>query len=129
PLLLAPLALAGPGRARRRLAGLLLLLGGLALALIYHAPLVYDVVAALPGVRVVSTQRLLLLVQFALALLAALGAEALLQWPPARRRALLGLLAATTVALLAGGVVVPALFAHGFFQIPVDSALASSDWQ
>src|SRR6185503_3396331 len=61
-------------------AGLLpLLLGGLALAVIYHATGIGDLVEAVPLLGIARNNRLIFLLQFVLGLLAALGLTALMQ--------------------------------------------------
>ncbi|MDQ2807249.1 MAG: YfhO family protein, partial [Chloroflexota bacterium] len=74
PLLLLPWALRG--RAQRGLA--LFLIGGalLAAGVAYHLPVVFDAWTRLPLLQTAANQRLIVLVQFALALLGAVGLQA-----------------------------------------------------
>ena len=74
PLLLLPFALRE--RAQRALA--LFLIGGalLAAGVAYHLPLIFDAWTSLPLLRTAANQRLIVFVQFALALLGALGLDA-----------------------------------------------------
>ncbi|HMA37443.1 MAG TPA: hypothetical protein VKY74_23520 [Chloroflexia bacterium] len=135
PLLLAPFALAGADRARRALAVFLLALGLLAAGVVYHAPVVFEAITALPGLSQAANQRLLLIVEFALALLAALGLDGLLpssapvEPAPVRRIAPLAGLIAWTGILLAAGVGVPLLAAHSFFRLPDAAGPATAVWQ
>ena len=74
PLLLLPFALRE--RAQRALA--LFLIGGalLAAGVAYHLPILFDAWTSLPLLRTAANQRLIVFVQFALALLGALGLDA-----------------------------------------------------
>ncbi|HMA34759.1 MAG TPA: YfhO family protein, partial [Chloroflexia bacterium] len=132
PLLLAPLALAVRDRAQRRIAVFLLGLLLLAAAVVYHVPGIYQAATLLPLLRNAANHRLLLVVEFALGLLAALGVEALTQQfqaapAPARRQLVAGVIAWTgLVGLL--GVGLPQLI-PGFFELPAGVPFAVQAWQ
>jgi hypothetical protein len=128
PLLLAPFALLVPTRAQRRLGVLLVALSIVAAGTAYHWPIIYPLVTALPLMRIGANHRLILLIQFALALLAGMGAEVLWQQLAARRR-LLTVLVAGTGALLLVGVLVPWALAHSYFLVPLADKLANRVWQ
>ncbi len=123
PLLLLPFA--WRERTNRLLA--LFLTGGalLAAGVAYHLPLVFDAWTSLPLLRTAANQRLIVFVQFALALLGALGLDTLtgtgrlnsplpLRSPPARA---VGGLMIWAGVLLAVGLGVP-LVAAAFFHLP-----------
>ena len=130
PLLLAPFAFMTRERARRRFALFLLGLGAVSLGVVYRWPVVFDVVMALPFMQSVANQRLLVLVQFALALLAALGADALLAAPrPTGERRRLAVLAASSLGLLLVGVIVPWVLVDRYFAVPADPPWAHAVWQ
>ena len=129
PLLLAPLALwAGPGR-QRRFALFLLGLAGVSLGVVYHWPVVFEVVTALPLMHLVANQRLLVFVQLALALLAAFGLESIRARLPGARRPLMLLLAGVTTFWFVAGLAVPWLLARDYFAIPADPSRALALWQ
>ena len=128
PLLLAPLAILTRDRGHRRLAVFLLAVAGLALGVVYKAPVVFEAALALPGMRLMLNHRLLVVVEFALALLAALGAETLRQRLHEGRRLLAGAVLVISAGWLAGGVGVPWLLAHTYFAVPADPA-ANAVWQ
>lgn len=127
-LLLAPLALAAQDRHRRRLTLFLIVLLLLTAGVVYHWPVVYPAVTALPLMRFGANQRLVLVIGFALGLLAALGVQALVEAGAGARRRLAVSLLITTLALPALGVGVPWLFAHTGFQVP-SHAPALEIWQ
>ena len=129
PLLLAPFALFSAGRGGRRLALFLLALTVLAAGVVYHWPLIFDAALALPLLQVGANNRLTLIIQLALALLAALGAEAFGHHLAQGRRRPAGGLALITAALLVGGIGGAWVFRHGIFTVPVESALANQTWQ
>jgi hypothetical protein len=122
PLILVPCAWLAGDRLQRSLRWFLLVLVLLAVAVVYRAPVVQSLVDAVPVLDVAQNQRLLLVVQFALALLAALGAEALPASLAAgwRRPALM--LTGGVLGVLGLGVVVPWVLAHGYFQVPPAAA-------
>ena len=72
-LLLAPFAFLVLDRARRWLALFLLLVGVLAMGIIYHWPLIYDLVNVFPFMRSTATRRFLMYLPLVLGLLAAMG--------------------------------------------------------
>ncbi len=115
-LLLVPLAFVGRDRARRALAAFLAVLTVIAAGAAYHWPGVADVIGIVPLVRSGPNQRYILIVQLALALLAALGVEGLLTVGRTRARLLAVLL--DGVAMAALGLGLPVLWAHGFFGLP-----------
>ena len=119
PLLLAGCALAVRERGQRRLVSFLLVVGGLALGVIYGAPGLADCPGA-PVLGIARNNRLIFLVQLALGLLAALGVEALQQ--NRARRSLGPLLGASLVILGAVGIAVPWLGADRYFQVPTAPA-------
>ncbi|MDQ2808548.1 MAG: YfhO family protein [Chloroflexota bacterium] len=127
PWLLAPFALCRRDRHTRALAGLLIAASLVALGTVYGWPLIRAAVQTIPLMPLAAGGRLVLLVQFALALLAALGAEALLDRladAPGRRLPALG-----AILLGLGGLApaFPALTAQGVFLLPADSA-ATATW-
>jgi hypothetical protein len=128
PLLLVPFALLVRDRAQRRLGLFLVALSIGAAGIAYHWPIIYEIGTALPLMRIGANQRMILLMQFALALLAAGGAEVLWRRLAPRRR-LLAVLAAGTGAVLLLGVVVPWALAHSFFQVPDVHKVANRAWQ
>jgi hypothetical protein len=128
-LILVPFALFAEDRLKRRMAFLLAALAALALGVAYHAPVLYDMVLALPGMSLLLNTRMVLVAQFALSLLAALGVEALLRWLPEQRRRLAFGLALCVGVLLAVGVAVPALWAHDFFGVPPNVPQPNMVWQ
>ena len=129
PLLLAPFALVVPDRAQRRLA--LFLAGAvlLAVGIIYHWAVIYDLAVALPLMQVGANQRLTVAIQMALGLLAALGVEAIRQHAARYRGRLLGGLALIALGLLLGGIGVPWIFTHGYFEVPVGNEAAQQVWR
>ncbi|HMA37792.1 MAG TPA: hypothetical protein VKY74_25285, partial [Chloroflexia bacterium] len=128
PLLLAPFALLVRDP-RRRLVLCLLALAILLAGVIYGWPLIYPAALAVPGMRFALNQRLTVVLELVLGLLAALGVEALVARLPQERGRLLAGLALAGLGLLGLGVGVPAIFAGGFFGVPGDSPLAQAVWQ
>jgi hypothetical protein len=128
-LLLVPFALFAGDRLKRRLAFLLAALAALALGVAYHAPVLYDMALALPGMSLLLNTRMVLVAQFALSLLAALGIESILRWLPEQRRRLALGMALCVGVLLAVGVAVPALWAHDFFGVPPNAPQPNMVWQ
>ncbi|HUS16990.1 MAG TPA: hypothetical protein VM536_18480, partial [Chloroflexia bacterium] len=116
PLLLAPLALGLRDRCQRRLALFLAAVGVLAAAVAYHVPGIYQAAVQLTFLRTAANHRLVLVVQFALALLGALGADALLREPARRRLAVI--LAGTVAVGLIAGLGIPLLAAEPYFLLP-----------
>jgi hypothetical protein len=129
PLLLAPFALLVRDRAQRGLALFLAAGTVVALGIVYHWAVIYDVALALPLMQLGANNRLTIIIQLALALLAALGVEALRQHLARRRGRLLGGVLLLTLALLAGGIGVPWVFTHGYFEVPVGNGAAQQVWQ
>ena len=128
PLLLAPFAVFAPARAQRRLAWFLLGIIVVALGVVYHWPLIYEVATALPLMRFGANIRLVLLLEFALGLLAAVGIDTFVARLPQWRRLGLGLVLITLI-WGAGGIALPWMSANSYFQVPVDSPLAARVWQ
>ncbi|MEO6458039.1 MAG: YfhO family protein [Chloroflexia bacterium] len=128
PLLLAPFALLLRDRAQKRLALFLAASILLALGVIHNWPGISDVALALPGMRLVLNNRLVMLVEFALALLAALGVHGLLSALPEQRRLFVWAFGGGVAALLLLGVLAPLFFAHSFFGVPTESELANRVW-
>jgi hypothetical protein len=126
-LLLAPLALMVP--AQRRLGVFLCGLVVLSLCVVYHAPLIYDVITnSVPLMRLAPNYRLQLVIHLALALLAALGVEALVT-QLARPRGLMIVLGCTVALLAVVGVVVPWLFVSDWFDLPTPAAEGVIIWR
>ncbi len=128
PLVLALLAFATRDRARRLLAGFLVVLGLLAAGGAFHWVGIAPLLAALPFQAGAANQRLILLIEFALALLAALGAETLLTAPAPRRRLALGF-AASVAGAVALAVGVPLLLGAHWFRVPAGDAAALATWR
>ena len=128
PLLLAPFAFLIPGRKQKRFAIFLLFAILFTLGIVHGWPLVSDAALFLPGMRLVLNNRMVMLIEFALALLAALGVQSLLVAMPERRRLFAWILGISVIALLLVGVAVPALFTHDFFNVPPNSELANRVW-
>jgi hypothetical protein len=125
-LLLAPFAFLVRDRARRWLALFLLLVGVLAMGIIYHWPLIYDLANVFPFMRSTATRRFLMYLPLVLGLLAAMGIDEIRERLSQRRLLLwVGTVLAMFVAV---GVVVPWALSHSFFGVPGDSALANSVW-
>ena len=114
PLLLLTLAPFVRRPAQRRLGGFLLGVIILALGIVYHWPIIGDLAQMIPLLQIARNNRLLLLLQLALGLGAALGLDALLQQPTQRRR-WGGALALGLGIVLIGGVAVPWLGASDLF--------------
>ena len=128
-LLLTPLALLSPSAGRRRWALFLLALAALAAGVVYRAPLLYDAAQALPFLRNAANHRLLLVVQFALALLAALGVEALREAPAGSAGAWPGGWRLGVGLLALGGVGAPWLLGDSVFQLPAGDLAAAGAWR
>ncbi len=129
PLLLAPLAFLVRDPLQRRLAAFLAVLTALALGVVYKVPLLFDVALAIPGMRLVFNNRLVMVAEFALGLLAALGVAAICQRGTASSRSLWAVLGGSVAVGLGLGVIVPWLLVPSFFQVPTDSALVNQIWQ
>ncbi|MGI8589123.1 MAG: hypothetical protein ACR2M0_15775 [Chloroflexia bacterium] len=131
PLVLAPLALLTRDRAKRRLALFLAVLLALTLAVVYGVPGIYQAAVAVPGLRFALNHRLVVVAEFALGLLAALGAAALISPLSLQGKWVRGLgwpLAATAVILVLLGIAVPWAFGGAFFGLPSGSAPAQQVW-
>lgn len=128
PLLLAPFAFLAPDRKQRRSAIFLVIAILLTLGIVHGWPLISDAAFLLPGMRLVLNNRMVMLIEFALALLAALGVHGLLSALPERGRFFVWVLGGGVVALLVLGVLAPALLAHSFFGVPTESELANRVW-
>jgi hypothetical protein len=128
-LLLVPFALFAGDRLKRRTALLLAALAVMALGVAYHAPVLYEIVLALPGMSLLLNTRMVLVAQFVLSLLAALGIEAIMGWLPEQRRRLALGMALCVGVLLAVGLAVPALWAHDFFGVPQNVQQPNMVWQ
>lgn len=128
PLLLAPLAFLARSRARLAWAAFLTALLVLALAVVYGAPGVFEAAMAIPNQRLVLNDRLILVAEFALGLLAGLGVTTLAghERPARVAGAVLALGAAAWLAL---GVAAPAVFAHSFFRLPGAAPGPAVVWQ
>jgi len=113
--------------ARRGLDLFFLLLGGLAFCVAYAIPPVFNVIHAIPLFRVSSPQRILLLLSFALSVLAGRGTDLLMAAPEASarqivRRVLTILVAAiAAVAIAAGALLLTVL---GFRERILEEAKA-----
>jgi hypothetical protein len=133
PLALAPLALLARRRGQRTLAALLVAIAFLSLGVVYDWPLLHGALQGaldfVPLVGIGANQRLLLLAQFALALLAALGLDAVISRLNDKNRTLPFALAATVLSLLLVGVGGPALFGTRFLPSLLESITASATWQ
>jgi hypothetical protein len=124
PWLLAPFAaLARPGRPRQ-IAGLLLALALAALGTTYGWPGVRDLARLIPLIGVSATARLPVLYEFALALGAALGAEALLAGAAGRFRP--AIVVALGAVVAAWGIGYPLLSPYKPFQLPVGVPAAAA---
>ena|GEM_PF-2370541 len=128
PWLVAPFALRLRERRQRALVRLLIGAAILALGTTYGWPLIRPLVQGLPLMQVGATGRLVLLVQFALALLAALGAEAILTQVGERRRGQLACVAVTVALLAAAGIGYPWLNAQAVFLLPAEQPAALATW-
>ncbi|HYP41948.1 MAG TPA: YfhO family protein [Chloroflexia bacterium] len=128
-LILVPFALFVVDRLKRRMAFLLAALAVLALGVAYHAPVLYDVALALPGMSLLLNTRMVLVAQFALSMLAALGVEAFLGWLPEQCRRFAVGVALCVGVLLVVGAGVPALWAHDFFGVPPNVPQPNMVWQ
>ncbi len=128
PWLLAPFAFLTPTRYQRRLALLGGILAVLALGTAYGWPVIRPLTRLIPLMQVTATGRLVLLVQFVLALLAALGAEALLIRLSARRQGVLALLAVTSGLSALIGIAYPWLNASAVFLLPAGQTAALATW-
>ncbi|MGI8588913.1 MAG: hypothetical protein ACR2M0_14705 [Chloroflexia bacterium] len=124
PLLLVPLAFFGRDRAGRHVAIFLALLALLAAGVVYHAPIIYGAFTSLPFLRTAANHRLLLLVEFALGLLAALGVQHLISSPPRLRIVLL-----PTAGLALLGIGVPLAAAGPIFALPAALSAAVGVWE
>ncbi|MDQ2810037.1 MAG: YfhO family protein [Chloroflexota bacterium] len=128
PWLLLPFALLVRDRRQRRLAAGLIGAALLALGTIYGWPIIRPLVLLVPLMSLNATGRLVLFVQFALALLAALGAEAILTGLSERRRGRLGLLAGVGGLVAGLGIGYPWLNAQAVFLLPADQPAALATW-
>ncbi len=127
PWLLAPFALRLRDRQERALAALLIVASVLALGTVYGWPLIRAAVQAIPLMGLLASGRLVLLVQFALALLAALGAEALLERLGDRQPRRLGALGAILLGMGGVALAFPQATEQGLFLLPAD-AVATATW-
>ncbi|HEU4703105.1 MAG TPA: hypothetical protein VFS37_11550, partial [Conexibacter sp.] len=106
-LILAALALVSPGRWRVKAP--LALIGALGPLVLVRAPLIYSAVIHLPLLNAVQPQRIILLFEFAVVVLAAFGLQAAFdarrsrRWPLVAALALLAGLVAVAAAAAAGG--------------------------
>jgi hypothetical protein len=126
PLLLAPCAALVRRRGARLLALFLLALGLAVVATVYHWPLVYDLVTAVPPFRQAVIRRLVLLLPLVVGLLAALGTEAIRQRAGDRRLAVT--LGVTVLAVGLAGVGFPWLAGQAVFGLPADAPAAEAVW-
>ena len=126
PWLLAPFALRRRDRHTQALAVLLIVASLVALGTVYGWPLIRGAVQAIPLMQLVAGGRLVVLVQFALALLAALGAEALLERLGERQPRRLWALAVILPAVGGGALVFPVLIAQGVFLLPADATVRAT---
>lgn len=124
--LFAPLARERP---QRQLSLFLLAFVGLAAAVVFNVPVLRQALVTATFTGLMATQRLTLVIEFALALLAGLGAHGLHMWVRQHRSARLALyLGAASLLLLLAGLVIPWLFAHSFFHLP-DTLPENMLWQ
>jgi hypothetical protein len=126
PLLLAPCAALIRHRGARLLALFLLALGLAVVATVYHWPLGYDLVTAVPPFRQAVIRRLVLLLPLVVGLLAALGTEAIRQRAGDRR--LTVTLGVTVLAVGLAGVGFPWLAGQAVFGLPADAPAAEAVW-
>jgi hypothetical protein len=125
-LLLAPFVVLA--RSTRKLAAFLTGLIVLLLCVIYHAPVVYDTITTVvPLMRLALNYRLLLVVELGLALLAALGADAIAN-SLRRPRRLMVVLGCSVLVLGVAGIAVPWLFAGTWFGLPAIPIEAIATW-
>jgi hypothetical protein len=131
PLLLAPFAVIARDRTRRNLALLTLAILALALSMVYHVPGIYHALRLLPGMNLLTNTRLLLVAQFALGMLAALGAQTLLERASSGRsiRRLLLALGSVAAAWLLAGAVLPLVLGEGYFDVPESLPSAAQVWR
>jgi hypothetical protein len=127
PLLLLPLAVFVRQPGQRRLAGFLAGMSVVAFGIVYHWPIIGDLAQMVPLLQIARNNRLLLLLQLALGLGAALGLDALLRQPAPRRRFVLALAAGLAVVLL-GGIALPWLAATSLFGVLTDPAWVMDVW-
>ena len=127
PWLLAPFAFCRRDRQGRALAGLLIVASLLALGTVYGWPLIRAAMQAIPLMGLLASGRLVLLVQFALALLAALGAEALLERLGERQPRRLWALGGILLGLGGVALALPPATAQAVFLLPADVA-ATATW-
>ncbi|MDQ3707562.1 MAG: YfhO family protein [Chloroflexota bacterium] len=128
-LLLAPFAVLAGGMRRRPLALFLLAIIVFSMGVVYHWPVIYDLASRIPLLGATRGQRMVFVVQFAFALLAALGAEGIWQHARRRRWRVFVCLAVAMVLLLLAGVVVPWLNASNPFPVPPDHAGVLQTWR
>jgi hypothetical protein len=130
PLLLAPVALFSRVGKRRAVVFCLVTLLTISLGVIYRAPIIYDAIRLLPGMKLVGGTRLLLVAQFALALLGGLGLQTIMD-NLARSHTIRPYVFAVSGAglvLLAGGVAIPWSLGPGFFGVPISTPRAEQIW-
>ncbi len=127
PLILAPLACWSRPRGQRAIAWFLLGLIGIVCAVIYHFPVAYQLITALPVFNIAANRRLVLVLPLALGLLVALGFDTLREQGASRRMMLTG--GATLLAVLGGGIVLPWLGAQALFQVPTTPPGPDAAWQ
>lgn len=137
-LIFAALALVSPGRWRVKAP--LALIGVVGPLVMIRAPLVYSTVVHLPLLNTVQNQRMILLFQFAIVVLAAFGLQAVLDRPRSRRWPIVigvALLAGVIAAVVAdrgatlGGVASEMLHRGDFDVDPLSAgtlALSSVGW-
>jgi hypothetical protein len=133
PIALTPLSFLARWRGQRALAALLLSIAFLSLGVVYDWPLLHDVLQRgldlVPLAGIGANQRLLLLTQFSIALLAALGADALFSRLSEKTKTLPIALGAVALGLLVVGIIGPALLGTQFVPLLADTRAASAIWQ
>ena len=124
-MLLVPLV---KSPSQRRLAALSLVIMAFSAAIVYDLPILGQVFAALTFSASLATQRMTLLMQFALALLAGLGRMASRPAFGQHSRQLAGYTATAELVVGIIGLLVPWGFAHSFFGVDGSPAL-NQIWQ
>jgi len=128
PLVLIPVALTMAQAGRRRFVLFLLSIVLICLAVIFRVPVVSDIAFMIPGMRLVFGLRLVLIVGFAVGLLAAFGMEALIASTGQHRRRLASTLAVSILGLGLLGVLVPAITDPKQYSGPADPNLVQQVW-
>lgn len=128
-ILLSPFVIFLRNRSQRLLALFVLALALVCIDIIYKGPVLYDLASKVPFLRLLRNGRLVFVVEFAIAMLGALGLEAIVCSMRKERWKILLCLVGSVAAVLGIGALYPWQNAYSPFPVPPDNQQIIGIWK